>query len=1438
MAKGIINTNLTHPGVRLYTDSDPSMQPKDTHRFALNAVTETVDGKQNLISNERANELVESLPTGYYPIGDKYIGDDTTVIIAVNPTVNRELIGLFLKDQTFKIVVDTAALGLKITNQCDIVFRLRRGGERVIYWVDGLNRARTFNFDRVQYFYTRAFSEYLRLGGNPDAYLLEKWDTSSFNLQKTYSTIPFFSNVQIIETGNILPGSYNAAISYCDEDLNPTEWINTTNTVNIYNDNSNNPYEKIRGSRNITSDSQSFPRASKSIKFTLTNLDVNFPYYRIAIIHGNDNSGVANKALVSELIPTSDSVYTYTGNDTHLTEVSLAEILIDQEVIFAPQHIEQQHNRLTLWNGKGKDINWCELQKYASKIFADLTTKDVVLNTISSEGNVKNAKHTFQFHGFLPGEVYAFNIHYIFPDFISPGFHIPGKSTTDKLSKMKVYELENRYLNIHNCSTNNYWGTDCNGDTLLGKPQRHHRFPFRKDVGSDLVNRVTSTINLNKYRLRATITLNPAWTPGPIAYPEDGGGDPVIIPYTFNYQIDGSPTVQSYNGNLIDSDIGEVITIYDDTLPLSQIDAPAYGELSVGSTLYTGYQNGGVNPRFLINFSYTSYVADSSINNDTSQLFGIEFSNIEKPHPDCIGFYITRAERLDDDKLIIDNAIIGTLTEFEQYRSFGLINPKQYYTVQDHLGNSFDSSKNVEYCKNAVWFFNPEFQYFQKKIEFDAIEIEGVYTESTKNMPTISNREGSPFNHGVSKGVYIDDVQAGTSYNPEAHKKKDKDDDGFDLIIGYRNLNFNYISDKTKVMPTKERVFYLNAAAYQNFDGFTYYNTSVDNKIGIYTFDSEIDTAWFYNAGTGKNQLLYGSLVKNNVNAYSNFLTRPFYKIHNNPIMFGDKVKVDNVEIFGGDVSTSATNIVSSTFYDMVVAERKKKSKLWKIVLGAVLIVAGVVVGVVTGGAGLGLSAIGAALLGGLAISYGVSLAVSGIKFEQFKKMIDTDYEKGLKETVSDGGTFECIRDTISRDDDTIRWFADRASNIYMESAVPFGLRSGLTCGVTDFIDAPNEYDEEEFRAYLTEKLTVIDRDQGSGRLYKGYATAEVYDMNKDYLRMNKEKAFQHLPIEYDCCADTAEKFPTRGWYSEQSFQEEKTDNYRVFLPNNYRDIEGEHGEITDVYKMGSELYIHTKEALYKLPTNYQERVNSELITFIGTGEFFAIPPIKVTVDDDLGSGGNQHKWANIKTEHGVVFVNEVEGKIYMHSDKLRDISEGNRNLFEETIKDTFSKQFFENLGLEYPFKNNPANPFGTGYLATYDPRHKRIIITKKDYRYLGNFSELILNFDPAREYQVNQIIVDEKGFNKITGISFDPYIQVDTATGWTEVTSVLSKPVLDYPNATEQAPQPMNFGVVYMKNGEIIYVSDEGTPVGSQELIPVKMRSCQVEYIQINITV
>ena len=65
-----------------------------------------------------------------------------------------------------------------------------------------------------------------------------------------------------------------------------------------------------------------------------------------------------------------------------------------------------------------------------------------------------------------------------------------------------------------------------------------------------------------------------------------------------------------------------------------------------------------------------------------------------------------------------------------------------------------------------------------------------------------------------------------------------------------------------------------------------------------------------------------------------------------------------------------------------------------------------------------------------------------------------------------------------------------------------------------------------------------------------------------------------------------------------------------------------------------------------------QERVNNDIVTFIGTGSFFELPPQKL-IDSDTGlSAGTKHKWASLKTPLGYFFISENEKKIYQFDGK------------------------------------------------------------------------------------------------------------------------------------------------------------------------------------------
>ena len=172
-----------------------------------------------------------------------------------------------------------------------------------------------------------------------------------------------------------------------------------------------------------------------------------------------------------------------------------------------------------------------------------------------------------------------------------------------------------------------------------------------------------------------------------------------------------------------------------------------------------------------------------------------------------------------------------------------------------------------------------------------------------------------------------------------------------------------------------------------------------------------------------------------------------------------------------------------------------------------------------------------------------------------------------------------------------------------------------------------------------------------------------------------------------------------------------------MFLPNNYIDIEGNTGEINNIFRMGNSLFAHTEEALWQMGRNYQERVTDNVVSFIGTGSYFEIPPQKVLDDDTGSSAGTKHKWSAIKTPHGFFFVTENQRKIYLFDGKqLKEISNiGLSNWFKNNIEVSIDKEYSSTRNKEYPLKDNPSHPQGTGFISTYDTRKERIIFTKKD---------------------------------------------------------------------------------------------------------------------------
>src|SRR5690606_25458479 len=90
----------------------------------------------------------------------------------------------------------------------------------------------------------------------------------------------------------------------------------------IYNDSTNKQYANIEGSTNHIAPETNFGVTNKSIKLTISDLDTDYLFYRIAIIEANNGSGQISGVKFTQEIPISIDTFTYTGNnyDTEGTE--------------------------------------------------------------------------------------------------------------------------------------------------------------------------------------------------------------------------------------------------------------------------------------------------------------------------------------------------------------------------------------------------------------------------------------------------------------------------------------------------------------------------------------------------------------------------------------------------------------------------------------------------------------------------------------------------------------------------------------------------------------------------------------------------------------------------------------------------------------------------------------------------------------------------------------------------------------------------------------------------------------------------------------------------------------------------------------------------------------------------------------------------------------
>jgi hypothetical protein len=230
--------------------------------------------------------------------------------------------------------------------------------------------------------------------------------------------------------------------------------------------------------------------------------------------------------------------------------------------------------------------------------------------------------------------------------------------------------------------------------------------------------------------------------------------------------------------------------------------------------------------------------------------------------------------------------------------------------------------------------------------------------------------------------------------------------------------------------------------------------------------------------------------------------------------------------------------------------------------------------------------------------------------------------------------------------------------------------------------------------------------------LYKSVFCTEERSYNLDFNKISNPQLFFPIELSFDYCSTCINQYKQRIVYSEKSFTEEKQDAYLIFKTNNYIDLPGNRGEITGLkYKEGL-LLAHTRDATFILKPNPQILTTNQSDIYLGTGDFLSIPAQEL-IQTDLGYAGCQSRMGMCNTPYGYCWVDEKAGQVFMFDKSLEDISQiGMSGWFKEHLPEINTDTIL-NTTLDNAY-------FGSGVRLTYDPRFKRLILSKLDYKNLS----------------------------------------------------------------------------------------------------------------------
>jgi hypothetical protein len=202
------------------------------------------------------------------------------------------------------------------------------------------------------------------------------------------------------------------------------------------------------------------------------------------------------------------------------------------------------------------------------------------------------------------------------------------------------------------------------------------------------------------------------------------------------------------------------------------------------------------------------------------------------------------------------------------------------------------------------------------------------------------------------------------------------------------------------------------------------------------------------------------------------------------------------------------------------------------------------------------------------------------------------------------------------------------------------------------------------------------------------------------------------LPRDYDprLYSTCFEYFPNRAIYSLQQQDGLKRDNWRNFLPLNYKDFSGKINTIKNLNATGAMILFENAEPLMFVGVDQLQTQGGVKVSIGDGGLFQGNTQALVNADDTIGYASSISSRAAVNTPFGLFFVSQQSGKIMQNAGGIQEISRnGMKHWFNENLPSKMLEQY-----PDFPLYDNPV--VGIGVQAIYDPQYELVYFTKRDY--------------------------------------------------------------------------------------------------------------------------